>query len=411
MPSLFKNFPRAGSFRSRILMTMISALVLPTALAMIACGESRAQSPSGVNKTSPSKSTAKAPADRVVLLMLDGVRRREFFQGVNAARLKKSLAEETIKLAELRERTTARGRLYHESVRAPIAPGPHAMPFFRAKHMPAGLVYGRPGSGTHVWLANSVIYSLPAYRSIFSGYSGDCFSNGCGRIDVETFPERIAREFGLGMYDVAAIASWIKMDFAVTRGGKRIFVNTGTNLFPEFSSAYAAANDGMLVEPPPWGQARLDKFTFSHGLNYLKEKQPRFFYLSLNDADEWAHLDLYADYIRIIRQYDAWIDELIRVIDGLPGRTVLLMTTDHDRGSGRFFKNHGFIIDGAPIWLYARGPRGAKVDLDLIKTEGRDFFTHLDIRPTVEALLGLKPLTGPLRGKPLKAVLKLAKGE
>src|SRR6185436_2825490 len=116
------------------------------------------------------------------------------------------------------------------------------------------------------------LISLPAYQSIFEGKLTDCDSNDCAAASAETFPERIARELKLAPGDVAAFASWNRIERAF---GSHVLVDAGMH-------------DGD--EPaPPWSRARYDRATWAKATRYLTEKRPRFLYISFDDADEWAH--------------------------------------------------------------------------------------------------------------------------
>jgi arylsulfatase A-like enzyme len=97
--------------------------------------------------------------------------------------------------------------------------------------------------------------------------------------------------------------------------------------------------------------------------------------------------------VTTLQQYDGWIKQLAETLDALGdyGRnTTLIVTTDHGRGDGNNWSEHG---SGWPeskdIWFYARNER-TRHARRLAATPSREF-THLDIRPTVEALIGLSP--------------------
>jgi arylsulfatase A-like enzyme len=149
---------------------------------------------------------------------------------------------------------------------------------------------------------------------------------------------------------------------------------------------------------PQWGDARLDKYTVAHALHYLKKHQPRFLFISLNDADEWAHQGNYSKYIKTLRQYDEWIENLFKTLDGMGDygkSTTVLITTDHGRGSGQSWKHHSFFhSDSKYVWLAGRNPQVPKSPLP---SDAK--YTHIDIRPTIEAIVGLKPLQGSNRGR------------
>lgn len=250
---------------------------------------------------------------------------------------------------------------------------PERLPRFWARHAARGLVLGGPrGAGMEV--ADPRLTSLPAYQAIFLGALGP----GQGRVQAETFPERIVRELALPRAQVAVFASWKPIADAVEHVPGTLAVDAG----PDATSA-----------PPPWDDARRDADTLSRALVHLLEQRPRFLFLSFDDADEWAHRNDLARYRAALLQYDRWLDELLDRLDAMGDygrRTTVIVTTDHGRGAGRRWSGHGPRDPGArQIWLYARGP-GVRPGV------ARSPATHLDLRPTIEALLGLCPARAPI---------------
>ncbi len=253
-------------------------------------------------------------------------------------------------------------------------------------------------------VANGTFKSLPAYLSLLSGRWSDCASNACGRAAVETLPERLART-GLPS---AVIASWAPIERAAARSPGAVFVNAGLQPLDDGTgdAVFAAINAAQAADPPPWGAARRDRYTMAHALRYLRTHRPRFLFVALNDADEWAHQGDYGRYVDALESFDRWLGELAATIDALDaggGRTLLVVTTDHGRGRGAAWRDHGGDPDAGRVWMYLRLAGGAPPDHAL----GR--ITHADLRPTVEALFGLDPVRCPTCGRPLAAVLAWAR--
>ena len=354
--------------------------------------------------------------------MLDGVRRQEFFGGLDRAVLRYSIRSGIVdkkdginrEYTERELKTEVENRLETQLKKIGLKPGDKTFARFHKKHASRGTLYGLPDSDVHMWLANSVMLSLPAYRSIFAGAMQRCFSNKCGWIKSETLMERLIRE-GTPRKRVAGFASWETMDRAMSRSPDTVIANTGNRPFESGDAVHKDINRRQKRFRPPWGKARYDRYTLAHALRYLDREKPSFLYISLNDADEWAHKKKYGEYVEILQSYDRWIDDLIKKIDRLPGRTTLFILTDHGRGFGERWGNHGFVLDATPIWLYVystrsriANSRGRSPDFgkNLSKLEGRKLFTHLDIRPTIEVLLGLKPVDCLACGQVLRAPLE-----
>jgi membrane-anchored protein YejM (alkaline phosphatase superfamily) len=255
---------------------------------------------------------------------------------------------------------------------------PRRLPRFWSKHAAGGLVVGGP-MGAVMEVADPRLISLPAYQSIFVGALTGCAGNSCGRAPQETFPERLVRELSLPRASVAVFASWRNIAHAVEHAPGTITVNAG----PDGTGA-----------PPPWDDARRDSDTFALAMRYLATQRPRFLYLALDDSDEWAHRGDLERYRATLLQYDEWLDMLLDAIESMGDygkRTTVIVTTDHGRGAGERWTEHGAGDPSArSIWLFARGP-GVKPGV------ANSPATHLDLRPTVEALFGLCSPRAPIK--------------
>lgn len=297
-----------------------------------------------------------------ILVTLDGVRWQEFFHGIDA------------QLGG----TTAAGTPIFSSFWSELAT--------------ESIVFGDRRSADDLIVANTELISLPAYQSIMAGSVQDCLTNHCGRVRTETLQERLVRELNLRKTDVATIASWDRIADAVESREGVSFVNAGLiplddqTQDPELN----ALNRQQVKDSPPWDNARYDKYTFAHAMRYLKTHRPRFMFISLNDSDELAHRGQYQSYIKTLHLYDRWIKELVMTLKGMGdygANTTLIVTTDHGRGDGSSWTEHGARFPEAKyIWLFGRGP--------FIQQNRATFgsgYSHLDIRPTIEAALGLAP--------------------
>lgn len=301
-----------------------------------------------------------ASAGNVILLMLDGVRWQEVFNG---------------------------------DKKGPIFT--HLWDDYRRE----GVIFGDVDRGTGMTVSNGAYVSLPAYQSIMAGTTQPCSGNGCGRIKVETVQERVQRELNLQKGAVATIASWEKIPHAVEHTEGATFVNAAFQKLDdgEFDPEFNAINEAQAKDVPPWGGARYDRYTWAHSMRYLKKHQPRFMFVSLNDSDEWGHKGEWDRYVATLKQYDAWIAELISQLKtmGDYGRdTTLIVTTDHGRGEGGNWKHHGWLWPSSKnIWLYARRAQApGPAENQALFADGNSGYSHVDVRPTIEAALGLEPV-------------------
>lgn len=318
----------------------------------------------------------------VVLLMVDGVRWQEVFGGVDTT------------IADFAP--------------APlIEPGVELMPYLKHSLKTGGVVFGNATNDEEMLVSNRRNVSLPGYQSIMTGFEQPCNGNNCGRVTVETVGERLVRELKLDRFAVASIASWDHMPLAVEHIPGQLLTNAKFDLLTDGSddAIFDLNNQLQAADLAPWSfEARWDRYTMAHSLHYLKKHKPRFLFISLNDTDNWAHANRYAEYINAIQQIDAWISELQQTLDAMGeyGRnTTLIITTDHGRGNGGSWKDHGPDIRGAErVWLYARGPGNSTSP-----SPGRKGVSHKDIRPTIEAILGLVPFECATCGSPIPEIV------
>ncbi len=306
----------------------------------------------------------------VILVMVDGVRWQEVFRGIDPDLGAALNAEETAPFFE----------------------------WLKGKALTQGFLWGNLDRGDDVRVANPSWKSLPAYQSIFAGATQPCISNSCGRVPVTTLQERLVDANGAEFThdEVVTIASWEKIALAVEHEEGKSFVNTGIKDLADGGSdeELAAINREQAKDAPPWSDARFDRYTFRHALRYLKKHEPRFMFISFDDADELGHLNKYSEYIKSLRFYDQAMRTLVETVDGMKEygeSTTILLTTDHGRGLKGEWIGHGSGIAGSDrVWIYGRNNL-TRTKPELIKGGPGRPINHLDIRPTVEALFGLKP--------------------
>lgn len=289
-----------------------------------------------------------------------------------------------------------------------------------------GVMFGGP-RGTQATLApmvvgNPMFISLPAYESIMTGKTQPCFTNNCPQVKVETMQERARRALRLPFDQVASITSWLKIPRAVEHIVGSTFVNGG------FAPLVDPAGDDREVDEinarqnadlPPWQSSRFDRYTFAHSMLYLKKHQPRFLYIALNDSDDWAHFNNHPRYLEALGQYDRWLGELLDYLkrSGAYGEnTTLIVTTDHGRGKGKEWTSHGLRQPSSRhVWLFAAGPGTRAFHADTGAESGPGwppaahttrYLSHLDIRPTIEAALGLKPQACYRCGHPIVEIAR-----
>ncbi len=206
--------------------------------------------------------------------------------------------------------------------------------------------------------------SLPSYQRIFTGFDGPCSDNGCERVRRYTFAENLIRSGYADYHDVAVFSSWNKIKYAMAKRPGSFFSNVGMQPFKfnkhhELPENLKNLNLGQQIMQPRWRTARFDQFTFEFGHAYLKKYQPRFMFMALNDADEWAHRFRKREYEATLDMYDRYLVRLMKTLEemGYYGRrTNVIVTTDHGRGDGKYWAHHGPYFKASQNgWFFALG--------------------------------------------------------
>ena len=319
-------------------------------------------------------------AENVVFITVDGVRYQEFFKGV---------------------RKPFRA---HQKKGTPTFPLLHA-----AVDAGEGWIYGDESVGEKFWVGNKVAMSLPGYRSLLSGEFEDrCRSNRCAQTDRETMIDSLARS-GLKKEEVGVFASWNKIDRAIESLPSKIFKNIAFQDYPEVptDAAEAAFVSDMTGKSrsdlPKWEDSRRDLYTYALGKNYLEKHRPRFLYLSFVDSDELAHRNDYRGYIDSVRQYDVWISEIresLKAMGEYGENTSIVITTDHGRFVGPLWGQHGVGlrtgVSSFRTWAVVIPSLRMRESKIIAKRVGYRY-DQLDIRPTIEGLLGMTSAPTALR--------------
>ena len=139
----------------------------------------------------------------------------------------------------------------------------------------------------------------------------------------------------------------------------------------------------------PRGGERPDAFTYAYAVETIRNDHPKLLFVSFGGTDEFGHGGEYDKYLEITRQTDAFIQDIVETCESDPfykGKTTYLISTDHGRGRGEKFTNHGADVRGANhTWLMALGrniPAAGET------TNNGPFYTK-QIAATIADLLGV----------------------
>ncbi|MBC7386053.1 MAG: hypothetical protein H7301_07835 [Cryobacterium sp.] len=277
---------------------------------------------------------------------------------------------------------------------------PEHWPRLSAEIRSQGFYYGLRSDHESMWVSNSSLRSLAGYQAIFTGhYQRTCWTNDCPRSSEKTLVDSLI-DRGTLPEDVATFASWERIDRAVEsnpRSVRSVAFNSVTQLSTLTSDqklALAKIELGSSQDMPPWKNSRWDRYTLSLANTYYRFRRPKFLYVSLVDSDEYAHSGDVENYRKSLHFYEVEIMKLIHEIrSGKEGEnTSFVITTDHGRGDVVFRWHGWWEPTSARIWA-------AVILSPILSGRGvgklrADFYRQVDLRPTLENLLGEMPASG-----------------
>ncbi|MEO5820568.1 MAG: AP protein [Vicinamibacteraceae bacterium] len=304
----------------------------------------------------PAAAQQAAPADAVILVTIDGARHEEIFGGLDLDILKSTLREK-----QQVEDSPTYQRFWAAT---PEERRRKLMPFFWRLVTDEGSIAGNRALGSEARLTNRRFFSYPGYAEILVGRAMDdaITSNDPIRNPQETVLEGIRRARGLSADQVATFASWDVFNAIGEHTEGATTINAGYEPLAIDGSDIAAINELQSQARAPWGDARLDAFTFRLAMAHLAKARPRVLVLSFNDTDSWAHEGRYDRVLDAYAMTDRWLEQLWTWVQAQPdyrGRTHLLITTDHGRGHlADGWRHHGEKYpDAEHVWMAFASPK------------------------------------------------------
>jgi hypothetical protein len=264
------------------------------------------------------------------------------------------------------------------------------LPFLWGTVAKKGQIHGNRWRGSSVRVTNGKNFSYPGYNELLTGFADARIDSNDKRPNPNaTVLEWLTRRSPFEGR-VAAFCSWGCFPWILNRERCGFLVNAGwepADGRPVAESAALGAEAGREI-PGPWDDVRFDVLTFQAALEHLVRKKPRVLYVALGETDEWAHLGRYDEYLAAAHRADGFVRRLWETAESQPeyrGRTSLVFTTDHGRGDGHAWRDHGAKVPGAEnIWFAFLGPRTAPLG----EQSGREPLTQSQVAATVAALVG-----------------------
>lgn len=293
----------------------------------------------------------------VVLVTTDGLRHQELFHGADPTLMDPA----NLEMSGAKNLDRLRANFWRDS---DVERRTALMPFFWGELVKHGLVLGDLGQDSAVVVKNEHWFSYPGYAEILTGAPQPTISSNANvPSPAVTALEVVHRERTLGFHDVAAIASWEVIARAAESTPGTFFTNAGFSHMPaELLDEKTRIIDSLQDDiKTPWDDVRHDAVTLPLGLHYLKTKQPRLFYLSLAETDDWAHMRRYDRTLQAAHHLDRSLRALwttLQSMDKYRDKTTLIFTTDHGRGRTlQDWKSHRAEIPGSnEIFIGVFGP-------------------------------------------------------
>jgi type I phosphodiesterase/nucleotide pyrophosphatase len=286
-----------------------------------------------------------AGAGNVLFVTIDGLRWQEVFEGAEEALFTKEAGG-------VKDAKALREDFWRET---PEARREALMPFLWGVMAKQGQVFGNGKKNCPMRVTNGHSFSYPGYAEMLCGFAD-------ARVDSNkkipnpnvTVLEWLHRRPGFEGR-VAAYCTWDVFPAILNRERSGLPVHCG----PPTGDARL---DALYADLPAlWKDCWVDALEFHAGMDYVRAKKPRVFYLAFGETDEWAHAGFYDQYLHAARRCDDFLRRLWEAVQAMPeyrGRTSLVVTADHGRGDAPVeWKSHGAKVKGAEyVWAAVLGP-------------------------------------------------------
>jgi len=342
-----------------------------------------------------------AKTRNVVLIVSDGLRWQEVFQGADPLLLDAKNGGSWVEDAELKRRywrDTAQER--RELL----------MPFIWGTVAREGQLFGNRPLGSDAHVTNGAAFSYPGYNEMSVGFPNpDITSNEFGPNPNVSVFEWLNKSADLAGR-VAIYGTWRNYVDIFNEPRSHLVMQAGWTAPPRTADAARDALLGRLFDTT----TRFDEDDVGNSflqvelLDYVRSAKPRVLFVGYGETDNWAHHGRYDLVLESAHRTDGFVKELWDTMQAMPqyrGTTTFIITADHGRGSGPVeWKDHGVREKGSEnVWIAVIGPDtpplGERTNVAPV--------TQAQIAATIAALMGKDYRKDVPRAAPaIAAVLK-----
>jgi hypothetical protein len=354
--------------------------------------------PAPAGRTPPA---AAVKTQNVVLIVSDGLRWQEVFQGADPLLLDAKNGGSWVEDAELKRRywrDTAQER--RELL----------MPFIWGTVARQGQLFGNRPLGSDAHVTNGAAFSYPGYNEMSVGFPNpDITSNEFGPNPNVSVFEWLNKSADLAGR-VAIYGTWRNYVDIFNEPRSHLVMQAGWTAPPRTADAARDALLGRLFDTT----TRFDEDDVGNSflqvelLDYVRSAKPRVLFVGYGETDNWAHHGRYDLVLESAHRTDGFVKELWDTMQAMPqyrGTTTFIITADHGRGSGPVeWKDHGVREKGSEnVWIAVIGPDtpplGERTNVAPV--------TQAQIAATIAALMGKDYRKDVPRAAPaIAAVLK-----
>lgn len=342
----------------------------------------------------PAQPTSSIPAhatsSHVIVVVTDGFRWQEMFGGADSALMGRAgRVGDSVALRRDFWKSTAAERKNT------------LLPFVWGTMATQGQIFGDSTVGSPASVTNQLWFSYPGYSELFTGHADpEIDSNEYPPNPNQTVFEWLNKQPSL-QGKVAAFATWnaFRRIINTERSGVPVFDGWDNAVAPTGTPAAAVLRGILATQARLWPDNTWDALTHYSAVDYITSKDPRVLFIGYGETDEWAHDGRYDLYLRSAHQVDAYLAALWQQAQSNPAtrnRTTLIVTTDHGRGVGRKWTDHGERVpDAKRMWIAMIGP-----DIAPLGVRRDAAVTQSQVAATIAAVLGFNWQTAESRAAP-----------